>query len=146
MLCELLRDDFHPLRTFGKWFVDGVYLAETLEDADRDLERDGTADGALDGSGVKIQGKTAIPRGRYRMRLSMSSRFGKIMPEIYPVPGFTGVRAHGGNTEANTDGCPLLGAVRESTRISNCAGVNQRLINLMEAAEARGEEIWLDVR
>ena len=136
MLCELVRDDAHPLRTFGKWFVDGVYLAETLEDTDRHLEA----------GGVKVPGKTAIPRGRYRMRLSISARFRKVMPEIYPVPGFSGVRAHGGNTEANTEGCPLLGAVREATRISNCAGVNQRLINLMEAAEARGEEIWLDVR
>lgn len=135
MLCELVRDDAHPLRTFGKWFVDGVYLAETLEDTDRHLEA----------GGVKVPGKTAIPRGRYRMRLSISARFRKVMPEIYPVPGFSGVRAHGGNTEANTEGCPLLGAVREATRISNCAGVNQRLINLMEAAEARGEEIWLDV-
>lgn len=136
MLCELVRDDAHPLRTFGKWFVDGVYLAETLEDTDRDLES----------GGVKVPGKTAIPRGRYHMRLSISSRFRKVMPEIFTVPGFTGVRVHGGNTEANTEGCPLLGSVREATRISNCAGVNQRLINLMEAAEARGEEIWLDVR
>ena len=136
MLCELIRDTFHPLRTFGVWLVDGVYLGDTLEDTDLRLE---------DG-GIKIDKRTAIPRGRYRMRLSMSNRFGKIMPEIYPVPGFTGVRAHGGNTEANTDGCPLLGAVREATRISNCAGVNQRLIHMMEAAEDRGEEIWLDVR
>lgn len=136
MLCELVRDDAHPLRTFGKWFVDGVYLSEVLEDTDRRVE---------DG-GVKVPGKTAIPRGRYRMRLSISARFRKVMPEILDVPQFSGVRCHGGNTEKNTEGCPLLGAVRGECGISQCAGVNERLINMMEAAEARGEEIWLEVR
>lgn len=133
---ELIRDDFHPNLTFGKWFYDRKYLAEVLEDTDLHLEAGGT----------KVPGATAIPRGRYRMRLSMSRRFGKIMPEILNVPEFTGVRAHGGNDEHDTEGCPLLGAVRLSNKVRDCKAVNERLILIMQAAEQRGEEIWLDVK
>ncbi len=134
MILELKRDGYITPNT-GKFFVDGKLLGQTLEDMDRHLE---------DG-GEKIYGETAIPRGRYRVQLSYSQRFKRIMPEVLEVPGFTGIRIHGGNTEEDTHGCPLLGAVRTQTGVAQCGGVNQRLINLLEAAEIRGEEIYLEV-
>jgi hypothetical protein len=134
MILELKRDG-HIQPNLGKLFVDGKLLGQTLEDPDRHLE---------DG-GEKIPGETAIPRGRYKVQLSFSHRFQRIMPEILDVENFTGVRIHGGNTEADTHGCPLLGAVRTSAGVAQCGGVNQRLINLLEAAEIRGEEIYLEV-
>ncbi len=54
MNIDLIRDLAERSKTFGKLFVDGKYLGETLEDTDRFLE---------DG-GEKIDGQTAIPRGR----------------------------------------------------------------------------------
>lgn len=87
MLIEIIRDDEFPTRTFGKMFIDGRYFGETLEDTDREMEK----------GGVKVYGESAIPRGRYPVTVSMSRRFGREMPEVLDVPGFSGIRIHGGN-------------------------------------------------
>lgn len=135
MRLELKRDDEQPTRTLGTFYCNGEYWGETLEDKDRHLE---------DG-GEKVSGQTAIPRGRYRVVLSMSRRFGREMPEVLEVPGFSGVRIHGGNTEANTEGCPLLGLVRYADHIGDCKDINEKLHYTLKAAEQRGEEVWLTV-
>lgn len=122
MKLEVIRDDDPDSQhNLGKFYIDGAYFGETLEDKDRYLES----------GGGKIQDDTAIPRGIYTATLSMSNRFGRVMPEIHDVPDFTGVRIHGGNTEANTEGCILLGAVRTATGVANCKAINDRLVELM---------------
>lgn len=134
MILELKRDG-KVTPNYGELYVDGVLLGQTLEDQDRFLEK----------GGEKIYGDTAIPRGRYRVVLSMSNRFKKIMPEVLSVPGFSGIRIHAGNDEVDTLGCPLLGHVRTATGIADCKGPNTRLIDALAAAELRGEEVWLEV-
>ena len=52
---------------------------------------------------------SCIPTGTYRCIFSMSQRFKKVMPELLLVPGRAGIRIHGGNTTADTEGCILLG-------------------------------------
>ncbi len=136
MEIELIRDDDPSNKhNYGKLFVDKLFFGETLEDKDRYLEFDGD----------KVFGDTAIPRGRYRVTLSPSQRFGRVMPEIHDVPDFTGVRIHGGNTEADTHGCPLLGQTRISAGVANCKGVNDRLYVTLQAAEQRKEEVWITI-
>lgn len=70
---------------------------------------------------VKIKGETAIAAGKYTVIVTMSPRFKKELPLILNVPNFSGVRFHGGNTEKDSEGCPLLGMVRHMDSISNCA-------------------------
>jgi hypothetical protein len=127
-----------PGRLFGRFGQDS-FSCYSLEDADRRLE---------DNPEGKVYGKTAIPRGRYRVTLSMSRRWRKVMPEILGVPTHAGVRFHGGNDEDDTEGCPLLGA-RSSDNwpfVSDCAGVNHQLSSLIKAAYEAGEEVWVTVR
>lgn len=135
MLIEIIRDDEFPTKTFGKMFIDGRYFGETLEDTDREMEK----------GGVKVYGESAIPRGRYPVTVSLSRRFGREMPEVLDVPGFRGIRIHGGNTERDTLGCPLLGQVRTGMGVANCRGINERLLLTIKAALQRGEDVWLDV-
>lgn len=137
---RLTRDVFDPEFTLGQLQANGhldgyTRLGYICEDADRRLE---------DG-GEKIYGKTAIPRGRYKVVLSFSRRFKRIMPELLNVPGFSGVRIHGGNTHHNTDGCPLLGAQRTANGVRDCSDVNGRLVDMLRHREAVGVESWITV-
>lgn len=137
MLIEIIRDEEFQTKTLGKLFLDGKYFGEVLEDKDRFLENNPDA---------KVKGATAIPRGTYKVITSVSRRFGRLMPEVLDVPGFTGVRIHGGNDEHDTEGCPLLGQIRLSNNVvANCKGINERLLLVLQAAEQRGEDVWLRV-
>lgn len=89
-------------RTFGKLYADGVFLCHTLEDKIREVPGRPPEE-------WKIHGQTAIPQGVYRVSLERSPRFGDDTLTVHDVPGFVGVRMHAGNTEADTEGCPLLG-------------------------------------
>jgi hypothetical protein len=135
MDLRLKRDVFEPNLTLGMMFVDGDFLGYTCEDCDRHLES----------GGEKIFGQTAIPRGKYRVVMSMSSHFHKEMPEVLGVPKFSGIRIHMGNTAADTEGCILLGSVRTNDGVTTCNDVNVRLRALLEECELRMEEVWLTV-
>ena len=92
--------------TIGKLYIDGAYFCDTLEDTVRP-------------NGQKINGKTAIPAGTYKVRKTMSPRFKTILPEILNVPNFTGVRIHSGNTAKDTEGCLLLGLNKSKGAVLN---------------------------
>lgn len=121
--------------TPGRMTINGRHFGYTCEDLDRHLE---------DG-GVKVPKETAIPRGRYRLSITFSPHFGKMLPLIENVPGFSGVRIHGGNTEADTEGCILLGKAPTPTGIANCAERMSCLCGLLTEAEDYGTECWITV-
>lgn len=111
------------------------FLCYTLEDVVR-------------APGVKVPGKTAIPPGTYELRVTLSNRFKKELPELLSVPGFTGVRLHGGNTHADSEGCPLLGLNRvplSPDRISNCAPAVAQVVGLIKQARSLGQVVTLDI-
>ena len=85
-----------PVATLGELFINGKRFSYTLEDVVR-------------GKGQKVFGATAIPAGTYPMVLNISNRFKKLMPLLIGVPGFEGVRIHGGNSHKDTLGCILVG-------------------------------------
>ena len=105
----LIRDTFGPGCTLGKLYLNNVFLCHTLEDTDRFLDRKGIQ--------AKVYASTAIGAGQYDVRISMSNRFKKMMPELLNVPGFTGIRIHSGNTDQDTEGCILVGNVRGKDKI-----------------------------
>lgn len=145
MKLLLKRDVLASGFTLGSLSVDGRHLGYTCEDRDRTLEDDKDGDGNTIDPKEKTYGETAIPRGIYKVVLSFSHRFQKVMPEVINVPQFSGVRIHGGNRAKDTLGCPLLGAQRLQDGVANCAAVNTRLIELIQQAEDRGESVTLEV-
>lgn len=80
--------------TEGELFIKDKFFCYTLEDVHRP---------------VKVMHETCIPAGKYRVLLTYSNRFKRIMPLICNVPGFEGIRIHNGRTAAHTSGCPLVG-------------------------------------
>ena len=132
-------------RTFGKLYADGRYLCHTLEDEIREQAGQPVAD-------WKIKGATAIPSTThtgqaYRVTLELSPRFGPDTLTIHNVPGFVGVRMHAGNTEADTEGCPLLGMAITDAGIAG--GTSRPAVDLVRTvvrlALQQGEDVWLDV-
>ncbi len=131
--------------TPGELTVDGEHFSWTLEDTVR--EELGAAGAYFWRRRMKVAGQTAIPAGRYEVVLSHSARFGRVLPLLLSVPDFEGVRIHGGNTAADTEGCILLGRDRDlaAGRVSDCAPAVDRLVELLAAATRRSK-VWLEIR
>lgn len=122
-----------PDYTIGKLYIYGKYFCDTLEDTVRP-------------AGVKIPGKTAIPAGKYKIKLTESLRFGKLMPRLENVPGFTGVLIHSGNTAEDTEGCILVGKNDRQGWVSNSKDTFNKLFIVLQEVTKHKEEIWLTIK
>lgn len=107
----IAREIYSNQTTIGKLYLNNHWFNKiwTLEDTVRK-------------EGKKIQGKTAIPAGQYKVILRQSPSYHRIMPYLTSnqvgIAGtesegrqflFTNVMIHWGNFEADTMGCPLVG-------------------------------------
>lgn len=104
----LNRKTFTEQSTIGELFINGSRFF-TLEDADRGLTKTMPL---AEIKAKKVFAKTAIPAGTYEVVISYSPRFKQFMPELLNVPGFSGIRIHTGKSDANTEGCILLGTAK----------------------------------
>ena len=139
MEIKLIRESFGDTFTEGKLLIDNVFECYTVEDTDRKMEEDLTR---------KINGKTAIPRGRYEVILSMSNRFKKILPEVLNVPGFAGIRVHSGNSSVDTDGCIILGSINDKVDDDWIGGSKIALTQFMaklETAKENNEKVYIEI-
>jgi hypothetical protein len=100
MQIEINRRYMSEKATFGDLSIDGEFCCLTLEDLVRDLGPDGQG---------KVFGETAIPAGTYEVVVNKSPKFGRDLPRLLNVPGFTGILIHKGNRSADTHGCILVG-------------------------------------
>jgi hypothetical protein len=119
--------------------MDGVFEAFTLEDEIREIPGEPVAK-------WKVPGKSAIPAGKYRVALTLSNRFKKVLPELLNVPGYSGVRIHAGNTHENTEGCILVGQERGSSTITKSKDAMLELMAALSAITESGEQIWCEVK
>ena len=116
----LLKRTIHTANaTIGEMYVDGVFECYTLEDIERD---------------VKIAGKTAIPKGTYKVIINQSNRFKRLLPLLLNVPNFEGVRIHTGNTDADTEGCILVGKQKTASTIIKSRDAFDALFPKMQKA------------
>ena len=130
MNLVLNRQPSNDVCTHGDLYVGDDRECYTLEDIVRE---------------VKIAGQTAIPAGRYRVVLTFSNRFQRILPLLLDVPNFTGVRIHSGNTAADTEGCVLVGQERGPTTVMRSRAALNILQFKIEQAIVAGEEAWIDI-
>lgn len=133
-MLHVLRGDAQEDRTIGQLYVDGSFQWWTLENTLRPLS-------------LKIQDRTAIPAGTYRVVLSMSRRFGVVLPEILAVPGFSGIRIHPGNTPADTSGCILVGGGynKATNTLIHSQEACRAVQGVIAYAIADGKQVWIEV-
>lgn len=122
--------------TSGELFIDGVHECFTCEDEVREVPGEPVEK-------WKVYGKTAIPARRFRVTITFSNRFQRDLPLIMDVPGYTGVRAHPGNTAADTDGCLLPGTVATATGVAHSVVAFDALFVKIKAAIDAAEEVWI---
>lgn len=92
--------------TVGDWIIDGKKLCDSMEDCDRGLHQGMSLDEI---KAKKVYGETAIPAGHYKIKMTYSPKYKRMMPQVMDVPGFTGIRVHSGNSSKDSLGCILLG-------------------------------------
>lgn len=139
MIVTLRREIFTPEYTLGAWLHDGKQIAFTCEDTVR-----GNGD-AKTVSEWKVTGVSAIPYGRYRIGLEYSPRFKRVLPTIFSVPGFKGIRVHGGNHAGHSEGCPLVGLERTKVGVRNCPPALDLIMNGIEEEERAKREVFIEI-
>lgn len=141
-----------PDYTIGRFFANGERVCESLEDTDRGLSQE-MPTGRI--NSIKVYGHTAIPRGIYKVVLSVSKKFkGKpwakryngLVPEILNVKGYSGVRIHPGNRAADTLGCILPGYNKKVGELVDSTKAYYLLMdNYILPAWKAGEEITIEI-
>lgn len=134
MLLEVKRLYKKDTYTIGVLMVDGEKFSDTLEDKVRDLK-----------SEKKVYGETAIPAGKYKVVMSMSSKFKRVMPYLENVQQFTGIMIHPGNTIKDTLGCILVGENKKKGQLVNSRKYSDELNKRINEAIERKEQVWIEV-
>lgn len=133
MELSLIRDIFAPQRTLGVLYVDGVKECYICEDVVRP-------------NGEKIYGQTAIPEGRYEVKITMSNRFKRELPILLNVPNFEGIRIHSGNHEGHTEGCLLPGKTRNASGVFSSVIATNNLILKIRTALQSGRKVFITIK
>ena len=135
MQLMLLRRWFYDDCTIGEMMNDdgpeSPRLCYTLEDQVR--------------SGPKVDGQTAIPAGRYKIQITESTRFKRRLPLLVDVPGFAGIRIHPGNTSADTEGCILVGQVKDRHAVRKSRLALDSLFLLIDQAITAGDSVSITI-
>ena len=132
MKLELVRIAFRDTYTIGKLYIDGVWFCDTIEDTDRGLDDSMSVDEILK---KKIKGETAIPTGIYKIEITYSPKYKRMMPLILGVKGYSGIRIHSGNTSKDTEGCLLVGRNTKVGMVTDSRNTYQRLFARLQNAK-----------
>jgi hypothetical protein len=138
LLLTVLRNPSENGATVSEMLLDGVPECFVLEDEIREVE-------GVPVSQWKVKGASAIPAGKYRVVLTMSNRFKKVLPELLEVPGFSGVRIHAGNDKDDTEGCLLVGQERGSETVTRSRDAMVELMAALTGVVEQGESVWIEI-
>jgi Family of unknown function (DUF5675) len=143
MILELKAFKKTDKSTISKLYVDGSFECYTLEDFDRGIHDYHTLAFI---EYTKVHGKTAIPEGEYKVDITLSRRFGVMMPVLLNVKGFEGIRIHPGNTEHNTEGCILPGSSFREDFVGGSKLAYEKLFTKLKAAKQSKQSITIIIK
>ena len=139
----------------GAWCLDECgYLCDSLEDPDRGLTQDMDIDTI---KAIKVYGETAIPKGRYELRMDRVSaalkgrayakKYGGCLPYLVNVPGFEGVLIHPFNSASESRGCIAPGEfVAKTGKLRNSTRAFYDLMDYyLLPAHRRGQKIYIEI-
>lgn len=138
MKIQVFRKIFADGYTLGEMHIEGKFFAFTCEDRYRGQDGD---------PALKVKNETCIDHGTYAVINTYSPHFGKVLPLLLNVPCFEGIRIHGGNTAADTEGCILIGKNQDAAdgKISGCAEVVLLITDLIAKAMAAKETVTIEI-
>ena len=156
MELKLVRKYCKDEYTIGQLFVEtpqgSVWISDTLEDKVRDYNKDGDL---LDEGEEKVYSQTAIPYGKYEIKMTISPKFknrywaaiyGGIVPLIDNVKHFTGIRFHPAKTAADLSGCVGVGRNTLKGQLTQSTDMYFNLMdNYLIPAMNRNESITLEI-
>ncbi|TDB64354.1 DUF5675 family protein [Arundinibacter roseus] len=132
--------------TLSKYWVDGVWKGYILEDKDRGLKSTMTLAELLK---IKVHSQTAIPTGRFEVKLRVSPAFKRKLPWLQNVPAFEYIYAHKGNWIRDTRGCLIVGLSYGQEDGEYCVRESKKafdpLFAEIVAALDRKEKIWWEI-
>lgn len=125
----IFRQFIDPRTTIGQIYLNGEFIAYTLEDT-------------LRPDRIKLKKETAIEEGMYKSRLYTSQKFG-LCVAIDDVPNFTHIRIHGGSNHTHSWGCVLIGLSRDKTnfKIGRSSEAMEKLLGKLQ----NGKKIYTTI-
>lgn len=154
MDIQIKRIAKKPTYTISKWYINGQYFCDGIEDTDRGLSDDMPLS---DIRRIKVAGKTAIPTGKYQVTLKIKSPkysqkgfymgfCGGYMPRLLKVKGFEGILIHSGNSERDTEGCLICGQNKVVGKVVNSLETWKKLYQMMKEADDKNEMITVTIK
>ena len=139
--------------TIGRFFIDGMYYCNTLEDCDRGLKQ---TDDLSYIKRRKVYGEKAIPKGTYTVSMNVTSpKYSAVswywnlcrgkMPRLLNVPGFDGILIHPLNNPLQTYGCIGVGKNTKVGQLTESKVCFKQIYKLMKAASDKGETITIEI-
>jgi hypothetical protein len=142
---KLFRKYKQPTYTIGKLSAEEKFLCDTVEDRIRELN-DYNHDGDFDDPGEgKVYGETAIPCGRYEIKLTYSQKLKRTLPILLDVPGYSGIRIHKGLNEKSTLGCIIVGENKVKGGVINSPYWETTIINLIREAIKNKKRVFITI-
>lgn len=146
MEFTLIRKYLLPEYTIGKLYHGSEYICDSIEDKVRELN-DLNGDGDFDETGEgKVYSKTAIPAGRYQIKMVYWKKHSRLTPQLQNVPGFTGIYIHSGTTASDTAGCLIFGENKIKGGVIMSRFTVNKIEDMIRKSLRDGEEIWITIR
>ena len=137
----------------GRIYAGTLYVCDAIEDTDRGLKDSWPLEKI---QSTKVYGETAIPKGTYKVVLSVSPKFryrpwakkyGGLVPELQNVKGFAGIRIHPANFATELLGCIAPGVNSKKGQVTASQATYYKLMDkYLMPAWKKGEPITITIQ